>query len=74
MATGETPGTLGELDAFFDMYGGADGMGGRFAEQMAGVTGAGQTAYAQQVLGMEGDDISAFDIAKETSSQQRDAG
>jgi hypothetical protein len=73
MATGETPGTLGELDAFFDVYGGADGMGGRFAEQMAGVTGAGQTAYAQQVLGMEGDDISAFDIAKETSSQQRDA-
>lgn len=48
-------------------------MGGGFAKQMAGVTGAGQTAYAQQVLGMEGDDISAFDIAKETSSQQRDA-
>jgi hypothetical protein len=48
-------------------------MGGRFAEQMAGVTGAGQTAYAQEVLGMEGDDISAFDIARETSSQQRGA-
>lgn len=73
MATGETPGTLEELDAFFNVYGGADGMGGQFAEQMAGVTGAGQTAYAQQILGMEGDDIGAFDIARETSSQQRGA-
>jgi hypothetical protein len=73
MATGETPGTLEELDAFFNVYGGADGMGGQFAEQMAGVTGAGQTAYAQEVLGMEGDDIGAFDIARETSSQQRGA-
>jgi hypothetical protein len=70
---GTPQGTLRDLQDFFNVYGGADGMGGRFAEQMAGVTGAGQTAYAQQVLGMEGDDISAFDIAKETSSQQRDA-
>lgn len=71
MATGETPGTLEELDAFFNVYGGPGGMGGQFAEQMAGVTGAGQTAYAQEVLGMEGDDIGAFDIARETSRQQR---
>jgi hypothetical protein len=63
-------GTLQELGEFGDAYGAniPD-----FVQQMAGVTGAGQTAYAQQVLGMEGDDISAFDIAKETSSQQRDA-
>ena len=63
-------GTLQELGEFGDAYGAniPD-----FVQQMANVTGAGQTAYAQQVLGMEGDDISAFDIAKETSSQQRDA-
>jgi hypothetical protein len=61
-------GTLQELGEFGDAYGAniPD-----FVQQMAGVTGAGQTAYAQQVLGMEGDDISAFDIAREASGQQR---
>jgi hypothetical protein len=74
MATGDTPGTLKELQDFFNMYGGpGGGMGGEFAQRMADVTGAGQTAYAQQVLGMEGDAISAFDIAREASSQQRGA-
>jgi hypothetical protein len=74
MATGDTPGTLKELQDFFNMYGGpGGGMGGEFAQRMADVTGAGQTAYAQQVLGMEGDDISAFDIAQEASRQQRGA-
>ena len=63
-------GTLQELGEFGDAYGASIP---DFVQQMAGVTGAGQTAYAQQVLGMEGDDISAFDIARETSSQQRDA-
>jgi len=70
---GTPQGTLRDLQDFFNVYGGADGLGGEFAEQMAGVTGAGQTAYAQQVLGMEGDDIGAFDIARETSRQQRGA-
>lgn len=71
MATGDTPGTLKELQDFFNMYGGREGMGAEYARKMADVTGAGQTAFAQQVLGMEGDDISAFDIARETSRQQR---
>jgi len=70
---GTPQGTLRDLQDFFSVYGGADGLGGEFAKQMAGVTGAGQTAYAQEVLGMEGDDIGAFDIARETSSQQRGA-
>jgi len=73
MATGDTPGTLKELQNFFNMYGGPEGMGAEYAQQMADVTGAGQTAYAQQVLGMEGEDISAFDIAQEASRQQRGA-
>ena len=63
-------GTLPELQDFFSMYG---QMAPGFAQQMADVTGAGQTAYAQQVLGMEGDDISAFDIARQASRQQRGA-
>lgn len=63
-------GTLPELASFFDVYG---GMAPGFAQRMADVTGRGQTAFAQQVLGMEGDDISAFDIAQETSRQQRGA-
>ena len=42
-------------------------------QQMADVTGAGQTAFAQQVLGMTGDDINAFDIAQESALQQRGA-
>jgi len=70
---GTPQGTLRDLQDFFNVYGGSDGLGGEFAKQMAGVTGAGQTAYAQEVLGMEGDDIGAFDIARETSSQQRGA-
>ena len=70
MATGDTPGTLKELQDFFSMYG---QMAPGYAQQMADVTGAGQTAFAQQVLGMEGDDISAFDIAQEASRQQRGA-
>lgn len=68
MATGDTPGTLKELQDFFSMYG---QMAPGYAQQMADVTGAGQTAFAQQVLGMEGEDIGAFDIARETSRQQR---
>ena len=63
-------GTLQELGEFGDAY--SANIPG-FVQQMADVTGAGQTAYAQQILGMEGDDISAFDIARETSSQQRGA-
>jgi len=70
---GTPQGTLRDLQDFFNVYGGPGGMGGQFARQMADVTGAGQTAYAQQVLGMEGDDISAFDIAQEASRQQREA-
>ena len=74
MATGDTPGTLKELQDFFNMYGGpGGGMGGEFAQKMADVTGAGQTAFAKSVLGMEGEDIGAFDIARETSRQQRGA-
>ena len=73
MATGDTPGTLKELQDFFNVYGGPEGMGAEYVRQMADVTGAGQTAYAQQVLGMEGDDISAFDIAQEASRRQRGA-
>ena len=68
---GTPQGTLRDLQDFFNVYGGPGGMGGQFAQQMADVTGAGQTAYAQQILGMEGDDIGAFDIARETSRQQR---
>lgn len=63
-------GTLPELQDFFSMYG---QMAPGFTQQMADVTGAGQTAYAQQVLGMEGEDIGAFDIAQEASRQQRGA-
>lgn len=63
-------GTLQELGQFGNAYG-ANIPG--FVQQMANVTGAGQTAYAQEVLGMEGDDIGTFDIAKEASSQQRGA-
>ena len=63
-------GTLQELGEFGDAY--SANIPG-FVQQMAGVTGAGQTAYAQEVLGMEGDDIGAFDIARETSRQQRGA-
>ena len=70
---GTPQGTLRDLQDFFNVYGGSDGLGGEFAKQMAGVTGAGQTAYSQEVLGMEGDDIGAFDIARETSRQQRGA-
>ena len=63
-------GVLPELADFMNYYGASvPGM----TQQMANVTGRGQTAYAQQVLGMEGDDISAFDIAQEASRQQRGA-
>lgn len=63
-------GVLPELADFMNYYGASvPGM----TQQMADVTGAGQTAYAQQVLGMEGDAISAFDIAQEASRQQRGA-
>jgi hypothetical protein len=63
-------GTLPELQDFFSMYG---QMAPGFAQQMADVTGAGQTAFAKSVLGMEGEDIGAFDIAQEASRQQRGA-
>ena len=63
-------GTLQELGEFGDAY--SANIPG-FVQQMADVTGAGQTAYAQQILGMEGDNIGAFDIARETSRQQRGA-
>jgi len=63
-------GVLPELADFMNYYGASvPGM----TQQMANVTGAGQTAYAQQILGMEGDDISAFDIARQASRQQRGA-
>jgi len=61
-------GTLQELGGFGDVY---SANIPSFVQQMAGVTGAGQTAYAQEVLGMEGDKIGAYDIGKETSRQQR---
>ena len=61
-------GTLQELETFGDAY---ENIIPGFTQNMANVTGAGQSAFAKSVLGMEGDDISAFDIARETSRQQR---
>ena len=61
-------GTLQELGEFGDAY---ENIIPGFTQNMANVTGAGQSAFAKSVLGMEGDDISAFDIARETSRQQR---
>ena len=63
-------GVLPELADFMNYYGASvPGM----TQQMADVTGAGQTAFARQLLGMEGDRISTFDIAQEASRQQRGA-
>ena len=61
-------GTLYELGQFGGAY---EDFAKGFTQNMANVTGAGQSAFARGVLGMEGDDISAFDIAREASSQQR---
>ena len=61
-------GTLYELGQFGDAY---EDFAKGFTQNMANVTGDGQSAFAQSVLGMEGDDISAFDIAREASRQQR---
>lgn len=61
-------GTLQELGEFGDAY---ENIIPGFTQNMANVTGAGQSAFAKSVLGMEGDDISALDIAREASSQQR---
>lgn len=61
-------GTLYEVGEFGDAY---ENIIPGFTQNMANVTGAGQSAFAKSVLGMEGDDISAFDIARETSRQQR---
>jgi|TARA_R110000868_G_scaffold206519_1_gene455234 hypothetical protein len=61
-------GTLQEVGEFGDAY---ENIIPGFTQNMANVTGAGQSAFARSVLGMEGDDISALDIARETSRQQR---